>query len=254
MSRLSPLELCALAEAQFYGAAFRALGVEVRRDEAMWWVEVPAPAFFNSAGTLVAGVSEAQVVRALAAIPGPGTVGLRDPFATLDLGPFGFARDQRETWMVRAPSPSLLPSPVLVGVEGLRVRRACSPADVRLFERSTFAHGGVGDAYVEGALHPADATLAEPDLHLFIGSVEGQTVATALAVVHPEVVGVQAMTTHPDWRRRGIARRLMAAVIATAPDRPVALSSTPMGHRLYRGLGFVDAGRASDWERTAPIT
>ena len=252
MSRLSPLELCALAEAQFYGAAFRALGVEVRRDEAMWWVEVPAPAFFNSAGTLVAGVSEAQVVRALAAIPGPGMVGLRDPFATLDLGPFGFARDQRETWMVRAPSPSP-PAPPASPVDGFAVRRARTGQDVRIFERATFGHGGVADAYVEGALHPHEATLAEPDLHLLIGSVHGQVVATALAVVHPAVVGVQAVTTHPDWRRRGVASQMMTAVIAAAPDRPVALSSTPMAHRLYRRLGFVDAGRASDWERPAPI-
>jgi GNAT superfamily N-acetyltransferase len=240
------LELCAVGEAHFYAAAYRALGIAVENDGSMWWATGSAPRFFNNAGTLTAGVPEDQVVAALTAIPGPGVLAVRDPFATLDLAPFGFRRDARETWMVRPVAP--LPA-AIAPVDGLEIRRARRARDIAVFERCAFANSGGLDSYVKGALHPGEATAEEPDLHLFIGRVDGEPVATALAAVHPAVVGVQALSTHPRYRRRGIARQMMVAVIAAAPDRPTALASTPMARQLYADLGFFEAGPASDWER-----
>ncbi len=45
----------------------------------------------------------------------------------------------------------------------------------------------------------------------------------------------------PDWRRKGVARALMAAVLAWARRRRIPLASlhaSEMGRPLYRGMGF----------------
>jgi len=48
--------------------------------------------------------------------------------------------------------------------------------------------------------------------------------------------------TEPGWRRRGIARQLMDAIIAWAADAGVVrlvLSASPAGRSLYEQIGFV---------------
>jgi GNAT superfamily N-acetyltransferase len=174
----------------------------------------------------------------------PGPVAVCDPFAVLDLTAHGYSRDQSETWMIRQPAPMFAPL-----IKGLDIRRVKQAQEVADFERATYANTGNLDLYVAGALHPAEPTLDEHDLALFIGSMNSAPVATAVAVVHPLAVGVQAVTTHRDYRRRGIAQSMLAEVLAAAPNRPAVLAATPMGYELYRAIGFHDAGRGSNWHR-----
>ena len=63
-------------------------------------------------------------------------------------------------------------------------------------------------------------------------------------------VGVYAVGTAPEWRRRGLARALMLHVLADAyrrGARTASLQSTAMGEPLYRSLGFRPAGRYDEW-------
>ena len=66
-------------------------------------------------------------------------------------------------------------------------------------------------------------------------------------------VGVYAVGTAPEWRRRGLARALMLHVLADAyrhGARTASLQSTTMGEPLYRSLGFRPAGRYDEWVPT----
>jgi len=63
-------------------------------------------------------------------------------------------------------------------------------------------------------------------------------------------VGVYAVGTAPDWRRRGLARALMLHVLADARRRgarTASLQSTEMGRPLYAQLGFRPVGRYDEW-------
>jgi GNAT superfamily N-acetyltransferase len=65
-------------------------------------------------------------------------------------------------------------------------------------------------------------------------------------------VGVYAVGTTPDRRRRGHARTLILHVLAEARRhgvRTASLQSTRMGRRLYESLGFRAVGRYDEWVR-----
>ena len=73
---------------------------------------------------------------------------------------------------------------------------------------------------------------------------EGRTVAVAYGVMQRPLVCLESVATAPDWRRRGLARAVISAILASAAkqgaeraclqvqaDNAAALS-------LYRSLGF----------------
>jgi len=235
---------CALADARFHELAFTALGIPIHRNAALWWGLQPAAPFFMTAGTLSAAVTSAAVLSVLEALPGAQQV--RDCWGRLDLTGAGFTAELDDPWMVRPPGP--LPGR---GVAGLVIRRARTPEDVLLFERTGVL--GTGDdpppGYRDGDLHPAAATPTDGDLHLFTGFLDGEPVATALAAVHPQVVMVGAVRTRPDVRGRGIGTALTAAAVAVAPDRVAALGARPLGVPVYRRMGFTACGHGLLWHR-----
>lgn len=51
--------------------------------------------------------------------------------------------------------------------------------------------------------------------------------------------------THPSWRRKGVARRIVSMLITEARDRGVSeisLDATATGRPLYESLGFKNSG------------
>ena len=235
------LRLCAEAERRFAELALGALGHRVERDGALWWTTAAVPPVFVQAGALRRPEPDA-VVAVVTALPGRGV--FRDTFASADLGAHGFTENRSETWMVRPPGAVAAPA-----VAGLTVGRATTPDAVAVFERSTYANAEGLGRYVAGTVHPARATASIAGLHLLVGSVDGAPVATAIAVEGAGVLGVEAVTTHPAFRRRGIAAAMVARCCAVAPDRPAALSATPAAVGVYRSLGFVPVGPAPHWYR-----
>lgn len=62
--------------------------------------------------------------------------------------------------------------------------------------------------------------------------------------------------TEPDWRRRGIAKQIMDAIIAWAADAGVVrlvLSASPAGRSLYEQIGFVATREMSYTGRLALV-
>jgi GNAT superfamily N-acetyltransferase len=82
---------------------------------------------------------------------------------------------------------------------------------------------------------------ADPDVRLFIGSLDGRPVGTAVAIRTGDVSGVYAVGTLPAARRRGVGTALTWAAVeagrAWGCDTTV-LQASEMGLPIYEAMGF----------------
>jgi GNAT superfamily N-acetyltransferase len=75
----------------------------------------------------------------------------------------------------------------------------------------------------------------------FAAVSEERIVATAIGIDYGRFSWIAMMLVDPDWRGRGIGRRLLNAAMEVVPaDRPIRLDATPMGRPLYQSCGFED--------------
>jgi GNAT superfamily N-acetyltransferase len=81
----------------------------------------------------------------------------------------------------------------------------------------------------------------------------GRLVATATLLCHGrEVAWLGMVLTHPDYRRRGFARRLVEETLALANARgipSVKLDASDAGRPLYLDIGFRDEQPIERWRR-----
>jgi len=81
----------------------------------------------------------------------------------------------------------------------------------------------------------------------------GQTIATGLCVADGDLAVVECMATHPDARRQGGARAVLAAIEAWAARRGVralalqAVAGNLPAIALYRGFGFAPVATNRFW-------
>jgi GNAT superfamily N-acetyltransferase len=84
---------------------------------------------------------------------------------------------------------------------------------------------------------------------------DGRVVATSTLLVHSrDLAWVGMVLTHPDYRKRGHARRLLDMALARARElgiRSVKLDATPEGEPIYRSLGFEAEQAIERWRRDA---
>jgi N-acetylglutamate synthase-like GNAT family acetyltransferase len=82
---------------------------------------------------------------------------------------------------------------------------------------------------------------------------DGRVVATcSLLVYSTDLAWLGMVLTHPDYRRRGHARRLLDVALARARTlgiRSVKLDATDEGEPLYRSLGFETGQAIERWRR-----
>ncbi len=68
-----------------------------------------------------------------------------------------------------------------------------------------------------------------------------RVVGTAIGIDYGGFGWIAMMLVDPDWRGRGLGRRLLdAAMDAIPPDRTIRLDATPLGRPLYESAGFLD--------------
>lgn len=83
---------------------------------------------------------------------------------------------------------------------------------------------------------------------------EGRLVASALALPYGPAFGwISMVLVTADYRRRGLARRLLSEAIALLEDagRVAILDATPAGEALYRQIGFTPHFPLHRWQREA---
>jgi ribosomal protein S18 acetylase RimI-like enzyme len=111
--------------------------------------------------------------------------------------------------------------------------------------------GLAGGTPVPGSAVPVDDRTRDINGWVFIE--DELAVAGAWTYRKGRDVGVYAVGTAPEWRRRGHARALMVHALADAyrhGARTASLQATAMGASLYRSLGFRPVGRYEEWIAT----
>jgi GNAT superfamily N-acetyltransferase len=178
-----------------------------------------------------------------------------------------FACSRVASWALWVPNHRLdLAGPdVVAHIDGMRrdvstLAMACHlreglPADHRARRTTVELAALAGDRPL-----PA-ATLAAPDsptdLEAWVLVDAGFAVAGAWTYRNGTDVGLYAIGTAPEHRRRGLARALVLHVLGDAyarGARTASLQSTPMGEPLYAGLGFVPVGRYDEFVPTSPLS
>ena len=108
------------------------------------------------------------------------------------------------------------------------------------------------DAYVavtvEGGMEPDAARqlfspsfVADPDVELFMGLLDGQPVGTSVAIRSGDVSGVYAVGTRPAARRRGVGTATTWAAVAAGRAwgcDTIVLQASEMGYPIYEAMGF----------------
>jgi ribosomal-protein-alanine N-acetyltransferase len=123
--------------------------------------------------------------------------------------------------------------PVRVGADGA--------ASMAALHRRCFPDAWDADTF--------EALMAAPSSFAHAVVVGADVVALVLCRSAADEAEVLTIAVDPNWRRRGLARRLLEAVAAAGRARgaarlfcEVALDNAP-ARALYRGLGFVPVGR-----------
>lgn len=167
---------------------------------------------------------------------------LFSPFPTPDLSPHGFGLGGHPPFMVR---PAGGTAPMVGGLQLVEVR---TPAVLADFERT------IVEAYPAPEVAPFGMHarlfcdgLLDSAWTLFVGYLDGESVATAGAFVGERVVAVEAVSTRPEVRGRGYGAAITAAASLAAPNLPAALVSSEPGRRVYEGLGFLPVSRFTLW-------
>ncbi|GAC1486700.1 MAG: hypothetical protein NVS1B1_02000 [Candidatus Limnocylindrales bacterium] len=149
--------------------------------------------------------------------------------------------------MVRTATPHRTPATDLV------VTEVTDDAGMAAFERtvkSAFAFSELVQLLPSGAVF-APRTWGDPDLRFWVGTLDGRPVATACGAVSDGHVGVYAVGTVPDARRRGYGQVMTAAACGARTDLPAMLQASPMGLPVYRRMGFTEVGSVERWRRPA---
>ena len=104
-----------------------------------------------------------------------------------------------------------------------------------------------------GHLHEWAARVAPP-VHPLLVREGAQALAAGLSVDSGDTAGIYLVATANAARRRGLASELMRGLLREARARGRAaavLQATPLGHGVYRRLGFRDVSRWTNWVRRA---
>lgn len=75
----------------------------------------------------------------------------------------------------------------------------------------------------------------------YLASIDGLPVATSTLVLTPPAAGIYAVSTLPDYRRRGLGRAVTVAAVRDAARLGcdlVYLQASPLGYPVYEALGF----------------
>jgi GNAT superfamily N-acetyltransferase len=134
--------------------------------------------------------------------------------------------------------------PGLRRMQAFSARRLCVPSYTPRQVESFIAHGTMDDQLV----HDGTYFLAEAAGRI-VGSagwsfrVPGYAAPGSTHLATDGRARVRSVFVHPDWTRRGIASRMVAAAEAgaeAAGGREIELAATLCGVALYRALGYAE--------------
>lgn len=234
-----------LATADRGEAMARAIGGRARRTEVYSAADPASPVMFDNTVVVLQPPSYADVnsalVEALAWYPPERHVVVLSPFPTDDLGQLGLSLMGHPPLMFR---PAGGAAPALP--DGLTIHEVADQADLDDFVQTIVEAYPMPGAESSGI---ADVRVLDSSIRLFVGRVDGTTVATSGARIGHGVNDVEWVSTSPDYRRRGIGEALTWAATLAAPDLPAVLIASDDGQSVYESMGFVRLMRMTIWHR-----
>lgn len=133
-------------------------------------------------------------------------------------------------------------------VDGVRIVEAASAAEVVDFDQ-TLTEAYPADALLPYGAHPRLFTdgVTAVGWQLINAYLGDQPVATAGAFASDHVVAIEAVSTRPAFRGRGIGALATDAAANIAPNLPAALLASDPGRPVYERLGFLTVLRFTLW-------
>jgi hypothetical protein len=87
-------------------------------------------------------------------------------------------------------------------------------------------------------------------MRYFVGYDGGdRPVSSSAALIGESEVGIYAIATLQEQRRKGFGAVLTRAAILTAPHLPAVLEASAAGEPIYRQMGFVTVSMFTLWYR-----
>lgn len=234
-----------LASADRGEAMALAIGGRARRTEAYSAADPSSPVMFDNAVVLLQPPSyidlPAALAEALAWYPPERHVVVLSPFPTPDLGPLGLSLMGHPPLMYRPAGGVAPPLP-----DGLSIHEVTTEAELADFVRTLVEAYPMPGGESSGI---ADVRALDASIRLFIGRVDGVTVATSGARIGHGVNDVEWVSTRPEHRRRGVGAALTWAATLAVPEHPAVLIASDDGQGVYESMGFVRLVRLTVWHR-----
>ena len=153
-----------------------------------------------------------------------------------------------EAVMVMSPLHAAPPAPA-----GLSIRTA-DRGTIELFHLAATNAFGIGDGgtFMRDLVPPDMAD--DPDVGLFAGVLDGEPVASSIALRSGPIVGVYSVGTAAGARRRGIGTAMTWRAVEFGRARgctAATLQATEMGEPVYRSMGFERVAGYVTWNEPA---
>jgi hypothetical protein len=238
--------------ARMWEGPARAMGGEwVRWDEA-WAADFALPSHMFSRVTVLRRLDPAaapelaeRIIRFYSGRPVGGPYLVNDPWATLDLEPYGFTRWITLPFMVRAPGGSR------ESTSGLEIRAVRSRSEMEMFMRALVEGFGISElANLPPSRIMDERVLADGAMRCWIAFADGQPIGTSVAYVSDGIVGVYLVSVVPSARRRGLGEALTWHATLADKTAPSTLQASTLGRPVYGRMGYVTALECQTWVKT----
>lgn len=244
----------------FLLAMGRAGGGEERRDGRVHWIIGGSPVGYHNCvvrADLAPDEADAAIISSRdlmrqKGVPGSWHVGT-------SMRPDDLGERLRSHGFRGAPEPGMAAGlsdiPDTGPVAGLTIERVTTEPGLDAYEgvlAAGFGEGPVEAAWVRAMFGRIGLTDDNPWRH-YLARLGSEPVATATLFLAAGVAGLYFVCTAPGLRGRGIGAATSRAAMIAARDLGFAtavLGSSPMGHRIYQGLGFRDLCSVDVYEWT----
>jgi GNAT superfamily N-acetyltransferase len=150
------------------------------------------------------------------------------------------------------PGMALMPlRPAPAPPTGLRIARVADDTALAAFAHTAFAGFGLPPSF--GTKFMTRRLLESPEAALFVGSVDGAPVATAMLLATGSIAGIYWVATLDTHRRRGFAEALTWAALEAGRQLGCtvgSLQASELGRPVYERMGFVQTAEYVFYERT----
>jgi hypothetical protein len=189
--------------------------------------------------------SDAPVLETVEAFfEGRSGVTLLSIWPTPDLSPRGWSLVGHPAVVIRAPGPvAATPG------QGVEIRQAITPTDFEVAERIAIDGYPLASAADAPAGSILPAALADSDIVVRIGLLDGVPVAVGNVFVSHGLVNLALGATLPDARRRGVWEALVWARVADGPDLPAIAYTSDYSRPGFIRMGFLPVTRFALWWR-----